>query len=160
VEELCLALRDVGVFNRQLPDGIDVRKAIFRAKTIYAEIEHRSLDLTPRIARLSNETRWDMESLFISTIAFPQAVPYLVSTPDPRCGHCGKQISRKATLALCPNCTRDAMEDISGERTTSHLSVCSICGQSEICFLVIDDEHYMYYCKSCLQEEQSRQHVA
>jgi Zn finger protein HypA/HybF involved in hydrogenase expression len=63
-----------------------------------------------------------MESLFINTIAFPQAVPYLASTPDPRCGHCGKQISRKATLALCPNCTLDAFEDISGERTR-HISV-------------------------------------
>jgi len=100
LEELCLGLRDVGVGNEQLPDGEDVRKAISRVKALSAELAKRGVDVSSRITRLSTKTNWDMDSLLRETLGFPWCVPYLASTPDPKCGNCGIPISRKAVLAL------------------------------------------------------------
>jgi hypothetical protein len=162
VEKLCLALRDIGVFNRELPDGQSPREAIARAKNLHAEIRKRGLNVSYRISRLSDETNWDMTSLLRDTLAFPHAVPYLASTPDPRCGGCGERISRKATLSLCPQCITSGIAEVSVEQSNPQLETCSICGQARKGFFVSADGWiwWQIYCKSCLEEEQARQNAA
>ena len=161
IEELCLALREVGVLNAQLPDGQKVRKGIAYVKGLSAELEHRDVDPSSRIARLSLETNWDMESLLRDTLAFPQAVPYLASTPNPTCGNCGRPISRKAVLALCSSCLTHGLERLAAGKTESHLDTCSICDRQEKGFLVYAyGLEWMNYCRSCLEEERARRNAA
>jgi hypothetical protein len=161
IEELCLALREVGVLNAQLPDGQKVRKRIAYVKELHAELEQRDVDPSSRIARLSHETNWDMESLLRDTLAFPDTVPYLAATPHPRCGNCGKAISRKALLALCSPCLMHGLEQLAAGKTDSHLDTCSVCGRHEKGFLVYAyGLEWMNYCRSCLEEERARRDSA
>ena len=161
IEKLCLALREVGVFNPQLPDGDDVRKRIAYVKEISTELEHRGVDPSPRIALLSRETNWDMESLLRNTLAFPKAIPYLASTPNPKCGNCGKLISREAVLALCSSCITKGLEQLEAGKTESHLKTCPICGRQEKGFLVYaHGVEWMNYCERCLYEEKARNDAA
>ncbi len=158
MEELCLALRDVGVGNEQLPDGEDVRKAISWVKALSAELAKRGVDVSWRIMRLSIETNWDMDLLLRETLSFPRSVPYLASTPDPKCGNCGIPISRKAILALCPRCVARGLEQLAAGRSESHLDTCPICGRQEKGFLVYANGlEWMNYCGDCLEEERARQ---
>jgi hypothetical protein len=158
LEELCLALRDVGVSNLQLPDGEGVRRAISRVKELSAELKERDIDVSSRIARLSSETNWDMDSLLRQTLSFPRAVPYLASTPNPTCGNCGVLLSRKAVLALCPRCVAYGLEQLAAGRSESHLDTCPICGCQEKGFLVYAHGlEWMNYCRSCLEAERARQ---
>ena len=158
LEELCLALRDVGVGNAQLPDGEDVRKAISWVKALSAELAKRGVDVSWRIMRLSIETNWDMDLLLRETLSFPRSVPYLASTPDPKCGNCGIPISRKAILALCPRCVARGLEQLAAGRSESHLDTCPICGRQEKGFLVYANGlEWMNYCGDCLEEERARQ---
>jgi hypothetical protein len=157
VEELCLVLREIGVENRSLPDGEIVRAAILRVKEISAEIEKRNLDCSARLARLSRETAWDMVSLLRDSLAYPDAVPYLASTPNPTCGNCGVAISRKAILALCDKCVRAGLAQLSAGESDSHLDSCPICGRREKGFLVYAHGlEWMNYCRGCLEEASAR----
>lgn len=161
IEELCLALRNVGVSNPELPDGGDVRQGIAYVKEINDELKHRGVDPSSRIARLSLETNWDMESLLKDTLAYPEAIPYLASTPNPKCGNCGKLISRKAVLALCLPCLNSGLEQLEAGKAESHLNTCPICGRHEKGFLVYAyGIEWMNYCKSCLEEERARNDAA
>ncbi len=157
IEELCLALREVGVLNEQLPDGRKVRKRIAYVKELCAELEQRGVDPSSRIERLSRETNWDMKSLLRDTLAFPDAVPYLAMTRQPTCGSCGKAISRKARLALCSPCITNGLEQLAAGKTESHLDTCPICSRNEKGFLVYAHGlEWMNYCRSCLKDEKAR----
>ena len=161
VEELCFTLRQVGVFNAQLPDGQKVRMAIAYVKELSAELEHRNVDPSSRIARLSRDTSWDMESLLRDTLAFPQAVPYLALTPHPTCGNCGRPISRKALLALCSPCLTHGLKQLAAGKSESHLDTCPICDRQEKGFLVYAHGlEWMNYCRCCLEEERARRDSA
>ena len=156
IEALCLALREVGVLNAQLPDGQKVRKRISYVKELREELEHRGVDPSSRVKRLSRETNWDMESLLRDTLAFPDAVPYLATTRNPTCGNCGKPISRKALLALCSPCITYGLEQLAAGKSKSHLDTCPICGRQEKGFLVYAyGLEWMNYCRSCLEEERA-----
>ena len=157
VEELCLALRDVGVENRALPDGEEVRAAILRVKEVSAELVKRGLDCSARITRLSKETAWDMVTLLRDCQAFPEAIPYLASTPAPGCGNCGVEIPRRAMLALCEGCVRAGLAQLSAGESDSHLDICPICGRHEKGFLVYAHGlEWMNYCRGCLEEASAR----
>jgi hypothetical protein len=157
VEELCIALREVGVKNRELPDGEDIRRAIFRVKEIYAVLEERCIGVADRVRRLSAETKWDIEGLLRDALDFPQALPYLASTPEPTCGNCGRPISRKAILGLCLPCIHLGLEQLTKGKSESHLEVCPLCGRQEKGFLVYAHGlEWMNYCRNCLEEERGR----
>jgi hypothetical protein len=56
VEDLCIALRNVGVWDNELPGGDNVRSFIEETKTIHAELKRRGVDLDSRVAQLSDES--------------------------------------------------------------------------------------------------------
>lgn len=157
LETLCLALRDVGIFNAQLPDGGDAREAIARVKSVYAETDRRGLDAGRRIERLSRETSWDMSSLLRDTLAYPRAIPYLASADDPLCGSCASPISRKAVLALCERCLVSGLVAVTSGSANGHLDRCTICERPGKGFVVYAHaSEWMSYCTACLDEECSR----
>ncbi|HZN66235.1 MAG TPA: hypothetical protein VFB66_13175 [Tepidisphaeraceae bacterium] len=57
LDDLCVALRDVGVSDYELPAGARVLKAIESVRVIYHELRHRGVDPTERLQELSEQTR-------------------------------------------------------------------------------------------------------
>ena len=55
VEDLCIALRNVGVWDHELPGGDTVRSFIEETKIIHAELKGRGVDVDTRVAQLSEE---------------------------------------------------------------------------------------------------------
>ncbi len=156
-EQLCLALREVGVRHAMLPDGTEARAAIERVVELHAEANRRGLDVSARISRLSTETGWDMESLLRDTLAYPEAIPYLASGPEPTCGNCGERIPRTALLALCGVCLDAGLEITMQGRPQGHLDTCTFCGRNEKGFLVYAyDVDYRNYCAQCLRDAKTR----
>ena len=161
LEEMCLALRDVGVANPELPDGEYVRIAVTRAKALGAELIARGIDPKPRLERLSSETGWDTVALYRDTLAFPDAVPYLETTPEPTCGNCGCSILRRATIGLCKECLIYGIDLLRSGGSESHLETCTICERQERGFLVYAKGlEWMNYCHRCLEEERARLYAA
>ena len=156
IEALCIALRSVGVFNDQLPDGKDVRDAITRTKALDIEARRRGLAYSRRLETLSGECRWNMVQLLADCSAFPEVNPYLESTPPPNCGECGVRIAFTASLSLCPTCVVSGIAAIA-QGKPSHLSQCSVCARPGPGFLVYaDGTAWMHYCESCLIEARRR----
>ena len=56
IEDLCLALRDVGVRTYSLPDDERAVSAIRSVQQIYALLKQRKADVHARIEQLSEET--------------------------------------------------------------------------------------------------------
>lgn len=81
LEDLCVALRNVGVFDHDLPDGEKVRQHIAAVGSIKRELDRRGIQTDERITRLSHETHWRMQELLQDCLAFPKSMPY-VKEPD------------------------------------------------------------------------------
>ena len=77
IEDLCLALRDVGVQNFHLPDNERGVASIEKVQQIHAELKRRAADYQARLARLTEETKWQMEPLLQECLAYPEVVPYV-----------------------------------------------------------------------------------
>lgn len=77
LEDLCIALRDVGIWDYELPQGKRVIEHINQVKAIYTELQNRSVQIMPRITRLSEETSWQMEHLLNDCLSYPQVTPYV-----------------------------------------------------------------------------------
>lgn len=63
VEDLCGALRDVGVLGPELPGGPRVVGAIEDVRTIVHELTQRCVDVRERLDELTEQTRWRMNDL-------------------------------------------------------------------------------------------------
>jgi len=157
VEALCIALREVGVFNGILPDGEDVREKIKTAQDIYKEIEKRRINVRRRIKKLSKETKWPMERLLNETIHFPETIPYLSKNPKLRCrGCCDNSYARNAPLGLCDECLDKGIELIESYSPDIRVLTCCICGKTEREYYVYDGEADRCYCLECLKSEKQR----
>jgi hypothetical protein len=77
VEDLCLALRDVGVGDHNLPDGEWVVSAVLRVRRLHDELSRRGADVTRRLERLSEETSWQMTPLLRDCLMYPEVIPYV-----------------------------------------------------------------------------------
>lgn len=112
IEELCLALRDVGVWTWNLPNDGNVSK-VRTVQEIYALLEQRKVDVSDRIKRLSEETSWQMETLLQECLAFPDVIPF-VRAPDGvrrsfRCSTCQKrEFPDRQGILLCDVCLAQA----------------------------------------------------
>jgi hypothetical protein len=76
LEDLCLALRDVSVFNGHLPDGAVIVEKIDNVKAIFAELLKRSIEIVPTLGELSIKTNWKMDDLLADCLAYPARMPY------------------------------------------------------------------------------------
>lgn len=157
LEDLSVSLREVGVYNAQLPDGSDVRHAIDNVKVIHAEAICRSLDVSQRVEQLEVETRWPLRSMLEAALHYPDAIPYIDPKEIPRCGECRGQLPGSAALSLCDTCLSQAISQLASGHSRNHIDVCTICGKSERGFLCYAyGEDWCNYCKSCLSSEQKR----
>jgi hypothetical protein len=77
VEDLCFALRDVGVFDSELPGGPRVVAAIENVRTIVHELALRCVDVRERLNDLTEQTRWRMNDLLKDCLAYPDTLPYV-----------------------------------------------------------------------------------
>jgi hypothetical protein len=112
LEDLCVALRDVGVYDYELPAGARVLKAVEDVRAIHHELEHRGADPTERLAELSEQTRWQMAALLQDCLGYPQVTPYVREQDGVRrhlrCYLC-RQAERPAdarTFWFCDGCLR------------------------------------------------------
>ena len=116
LEDLCIALRYVGMSNYQFhPD--DARKKITEVQSIHQELSRRHFDPTDRLTELSQQTKWRMLDLLEDCLAYPRAVPY-VKDPDGIRIHLRCHLCRTAEhppnpeFWMCDNCLKRVIDSI------------------------------------------------
>lgn len=77
LDDLCIALREVGVRDGDLPLGQRVVRAIEDVCAIDAELRQRNIDISARLKELSKQTHWQMEILLTECLDYPVTVPYV-----------------------------------------------------------------------------------
>ncbi len=104
VEDLCIALRDVGVSDYDLPDGAEVVSAVLRLQQLHGELSRRGADVTRRLERPSEETSWQMLPLLRDCLMYPDVIPYVM----------GRDGVRRALR--CPACRVREFSRVEGDR--------------------------------------------
>lgn len=171
LEDLCLALRDVGVRDHSLPDNDHALAAVRNVQTIHEELEKRGVDLTARLSLLSEETQWQMEPLLRECLSFPDAVPYVRESDGIRrafrCYVCERrEFPDRRGLCLCDDCLARAAESIRTRVPFGRLLLFRIFNESVWCEHA-DAETLMMafggydglesaWCGTCLEEERER----
>jgi hypothetical protein len=117
IEDLCLALRDVGVRTWSLPSDERAISAVKSVKEIYALLEQRNADFRARIERLSEETSWQMETLLRECRAFPEVIPFVKDADGVRralrCSICQRrELPDREGIWLCDVCLDQAKDSI------------------------------------------------
>jgi hypothetical protein len=77
LEELCLALREVGVHDGWGALSDWSQRAIERVRAADRELRSRNSDIEQRLANLSEETGWRMTDLLTECRAYPDTRPRL-----------------------------------------------------------------------------------
>jgi hypothetical protein len=171
VEELCLALRDVGVRDHGLPNDERVISAIEKVQQLSFELRKREAVIQPRIAQLSQETSWQMEALLEECLAYPRVLPYVRERDGVRrtlrCMVCQKrELPDRNGLYLCDTCLLEAIKSIKEKVPLPNLLLLRIYNQSNWCkhadsetvMMAFDDYDSLGYawCEECIKEEQAR----
>jgi hypothetical protein len=114
IEDLCLALRDVGVQDYSLPRAKDVLADVLRVQRLHGELSRRGADVTRRLERLSEETSWQMIPLLRDCLMYPEVIPYVRERDGIRrvlrCPVCReREISgREGVVWLCDACKAES----------------------------------------------------
>jgi hypothetical protein len=172
IEDLCIALRDVG--GSWFPDYDEhVPKKIEEVQRLHAELMARNVDLSARISRLTEETSWRMEDLLRDCLSYPKAIPYVRDKDGVRralrCPLCHRgEIPDRFGVWMCNNCLLVAIESVRSRvpakglilfRTYNESKRCKH-ADSETVLMAFDDEYDFQmgtnYCMRCLVEEQER----
>ena len=171
VEDLCLALRDVGGRDYSLPDDERAVSFIKTVQQIHTVLEKREVDFHHRIARLSEETKWQMEPLLQECLAFPKTVPYVRESDGVRrafrCSVCQqREFPDRKGLFLCDVCLVRSAESIRNRIPWGGLLLIRIYNESYWCkhanaetvMAAFDDYETLGYawCEQCVVEEQRR----
>lgn len=77
LEDLCIALRDVAVFDRDLPNGAAVVEKIDEVRGILSELSKRKVGVEFRLQELSSQTHWRMNELLADCCGYPDRIPYV-----------------------------------------------------------------------------------
>lgn len=116
--DLCIALRDVGVRDGDLPAGQRVLSGIEDVRSVYGELQRRGIDPTARLDELSVQTRWRMNDLLRDCLAFPRTLPYVKEADGIRrflrCILCHKaeRPPDSTQFWMCDGCLRRVTEAI------------------------------------------------
>ena len=171
VEDLCLALRDVGVGDYRLPANENAVAAIGNVQKIHAELETREVDFRARMAQLSEETKWQMESLLQECLSFPKVIPYVRESDGVRrafrCFVCRqREFPDREGLSLCNVCLAQSAISIQNRAPWGGLLLLRIYNESYWCrhasaetvMAAFDDYETLGYtwCAQCVVEEQER----
>ncbi len=171
LDDLCVALRDVGVFDYELPTGARVLKAVESVRAIYLELNQRGVDPTGRLQELSEQTRWRMLDLLKDCLAFPRVMPY-VREQDGLRRHLRCDLCRKAerppdarVFWSCDSCLRrivgaiERREPIEGVvlfRTYNGESRCDHADAETVLASVGWSDTIFGNCRRCIEEELDR----
>jgi hypothetical protein len=171
LEDLCLALRDIGVGDYGLPNDDRAVSAIRNVQQIHAELENRGADCRSRIAQLSEETKWQMEPLLQECLAFPKTIPYVRESDGVRrsfrCYVCAKQeFPDRQGLSLCDICLAQAAIAARNKKPWGGLLFFRTYNESKWCkhadadtvMMAFDYEYELDYawCERCSAEERDR----
>lgn len=171
IEDLCLALRDVGVRDYGLPNDERGVASIKSVQQIHAELERRGVDCRPRLARLTEETQWQMGSLLQECLAYPEVVPHVREADGVRralrCSVCQqREFPDREGLLLCNVCLEQTAESIQNRVPWGGLLLLRIYNEAYWCrhanaetvMAAFDDYETLGYawCAQCVTEEQGR----
>ena len=171
IEDLCLALRDVGVRTYSLPKDEWAISAVRGVQEIHALLEQRKIDFRARIERLSEETSWQMDTLLQECLAFPDVVPYVRDADGVRralrCNICQKrEYPDREGIWLCEVCLVQAKDSIENCVPMKGMILLRIYNEeywckhadSETILIAFDDYETLgnAYCNECLSEEEIR----
>ena len=92
LDDLCVALREVGVRDYELPKGQRVVQSVQDVRAIDAELKERGVDTSARLRELSSQTHWQMEALLADCRDYPRSIPFVKE---------GDGIRRRLRCTLC-----------------------------------------------------------
>lgn len=175
LEDLCLALRDVGVRDYEFLTG-DKRtiEYVNQVKIIYAELQNRGVQIISRIIRLSEETSWQMEHLLNDCLRYPKVIPFVREKDGIRrrlrCSLC-RQAERPIDdqrFGLCDNCLNQVLHAIKACTPISGIVLYRIYNREKWCIhgnpdavlanYDYEDDYWGWdgWCEQCIIEEQGR----
>jgi hypothetical protein len=177
LEDLCLALRDVGVgdyglLNDKLDDNIAVA-AIVEVRELSNELQRRRIDPSGRLEQLTEETGWLMAVLLEDCLAWPARVPYVRDRDGIRrvfrCPLCQREeIPDRKGIWLGTSCLQRAAEAMADRETIEGLILyrtynpefrCSHADADTLVAVLYDEYDQSLresFCKKCITEELSR----
>ncbi|HYO48378.1 MAG TPA: DUF2716 domain-containing protein [Chloroflexia bacterium] len=171
VEDLCLALRYVGVSDYSPSENPGFVSYIREVQDIYAELEKRAVDLDSRIALLSAETDWQMDALLRDCLAYPEVIPYVRENDgirrDLRCYRCHQgEMPDRNGIWFCDGCLTDALRAIESKIPEDNFVLFRTYNPSNWCehadvdtlLVALNEGDWIDegYCRICLTEEQLR----
>ena len=173
VEDLCIALRNVGCGDYRLPNDERVIAFIHEVQQVSAELGARGVNSNDRIQRLSTETSWQMQTLLEECLAFPSVVPYVKEVDNVRrafrCPICRqREFPDREGISLCNRCLESARAAILSTTPTEGLVLFRTYNKSKRCvhadsdtvLMTFEDEYDFdmgnCYCERCLLAEQNR----
>jgi hypothetical protein len=173
IEDLCLALRKVAVWDYHVPNDRRVVEFIEDVRAIQDELRKREVNYEARIRQLSGETGWQMETLLEDCLGFPATAPYVREKDGVRrrfrCPLCGKaEFPVETQMFLCDGCIDAAIEaterqtDVPGlflYRTYTPSRRCPHADDDTVLWTVVWSDEEFYddgRCKICLLDEKSR----
>ncbi len=171
LEDLCIALRNVAVFDRQLPNDKSVRLHIEQVCEIKRELDKRGESADARLMELSTETRWRMRDLLEDCLRYPETVPFVKDIDGIRrtlrCGLCGRR-ERPVDARLfwwCNECfgrvlrAIDERTPIDGVILFRSYNADARCQHANSDTVLVADSHgdvIFGNCSLCLEEELAR----
>lgn len=172
VEDLCIALRDVGTSDYELPGGDAVQSHIEEVRKIHAELQRRGVDLGPRISQLSRESGWLMEKLLKDCLEFPKSLPYVKEADGIRryfrCWLCAEREFTPGTkqFLLCEECLHRVLNDIRRRIPSSGVMLYRTYNEEKRCHhansetvvatLEQNFDVFGGFCEQCILEELGR----
>lgn len=174
LEELCLALRHVGVGDHELPLGERVTAHIRSVQRLYSALLVRGVEVRPRLERLSTETSWLMTELLADCLGFPATQPYVRESDGIRrtlrCQRCHRT-ERPPDAQLfwfCDGCLREVLAALHTRQPLSRVvlfrsysSECW-CPHADAETVLACDSHadtLSGVCKICVVTELERRHA-
>jgi hypothetical protein len=171
IEDLCLALRNVGVYDWDLPNGERVQQQIAAVRDIKRELDLRTIQTDDRIIRLSNETNWRMQDLLQDCLTFPDTMPYVKDVDGNRrtlrCWLC-RSHERPADAQVfwwCNECLirvlqaiqqRKPLDGIILFRTYNPDARCQHADFETVLVAASDSEKVYGNCAKCMEDELTR----
>jgi hypothetical protein len=172
IDDLCVALRDVGVFDAELPGGPRVLRAINGVRSIKQVLDERGVQVADRLATLSGQTGWRMAELLCDCLSFPAVVPYVKEADGIRrrlrCRLCRKAECPPDARYFCWMCdgcltrvvesirTRTPIDGIFLFRTYNPTARCKHADSDTVLAQAIWIETINGNCEQCFQGELDR----
>ena len=77
LEKLCIELRYVGCFDKELPESKKAIEHIMEIQNIARELQLKSISPDQRLKQLTEETKWLMNDLYYDCLQYPKVIPYV-----------------------------------------------------------------------------------